>query len=152
MENENTDPSGREQRTSLLLNAPVQCVWEIWTKPDHIQHWWGPDGFTNTIEKMDVVPGGEWLFTMHAPDGTEHPNKTIFREVVRNKRLVHEHFEPNFIAIIDFESQGHKTLLTWYKLYETKELFELVELHYNSSEGFSQTVEKMNVYLTQTGF
>jgi uncharacterized protein YndB with AHSA1/START domain len=100
---------------------------------------------------MDVVPGGEWIFTMRAPDGTEHHNKIIFREVVRNKRLVHEHFEPNFIAIIDFEIQDHKTLLTWYKLYETKELFELVEQHYNSSEGFSQTVKKMNAYLTQAG-
>ena len=149
MQNENTDPSGRDQRTSLLLNAHVEKVWEVWTKPEHIKQWWGPKGFTNTIEKMLVEPGGEWIFTMHGPDGTNFPNKTIFREVVKHKKLVHEHFAPSFIAIIEFENQGDKTLMNWYKLYETKELFELVEKHHKSSEGFKQTVEKLENYLSQ---
>ncbi len=125
MQNENTNPSGREQRTSLLLDASIELVWEVWTKPEHIQHWWGPDGFTNIIEKMQAEPRGEWIFVMHGPDGKSYPNKTIFREVVRHKKIVLEHFDPNFIALIEFERQGDKTLLNWYKLYETKELFPL---------------------------
>ena len=56
MQNENNDTSGREQRTSLLLDAPVELVWEVWTKPEHIKHWWGPNGFTNTIEKCKCKP------------------------------------------------------------------------------------------------
>jgi uncharacterized protein YndB with AHSA1/START domain len=95
MQNENTDTSGREQRTSLLLDAPVELVWEVWTKPEHIKHWLGPDGFTNTIEKMQET-GGEWIFVMHGPDGKNYPNRTIFREVVKHKKLVHEHFDPKF--------------------------------------------------------
>ena len=111
-------------------------------------HWWGPNGFTNTIEKMQVYEGGEWIFIMHGPDGRNYPNKTIFREVVKHKKIVHEHFDPNFIAIIKFESQGDKTLLNWYKLYETKELFEMVEKHHQSHEGFKQTVAKLENYLS----
>ena len=149
MQNENTNPSGMEQRTSLLLDASIELVWEVWTKPEHIQHWWGPDGFTNTIEKMQAEPGGEWIFVMHGPDGKSYPNKTIFREVVRHKKIVHEHFDPNFIAIIEFERQGDKTLLNWYKLYETKELFEMVEQHHKTNEGFKQTVAKLENYLSQ---
>jgi uncharacterized protein YndB with AHSA1/START domain len=149
MQNENTDPSGREQRTSVLLNALVELVWEVWTKPEHIRHWWGPEGFTNTIEEMQVETGGEWIFTMHGPDGKNYPNRTTFREVVRNKKIVHEHFDPNFIAIIEFESQGDKTLLNWYKLYETKELFEMIENHHKTNEGFKQTVQKLKTYLNQ---
>ncbi len=64
MQNENSDTSGREQRTSLLLDAPVELVWEAWTKPKHIKHWWGPNGFTNTITKMEAETSGEWIFTM----------------------------------------------------------------------------------------
>lgn len=60
---------------------------------------------------MQVEPGGEWIFTMHGPDGKIYPDKTIFREVIRHKKLVHEHFEPNFIAIVEFEGQDDKTLL-----------------------------------------
>ncbi|CAN5786390.1 SRPBCC family protein [soil metagenome] len=149
MQNENTDPSGREQSKSLLLDAPVALVWEVWTKSEHIKHWWGPNNFTNTIEKMQVEAGGERVFTMHGPDGKNYPNKTIFREVLKHKKLVHEHSEPNFIAIITFGSQGDKTLLNWYKLYETKELFEMVEIQYKANEGFKQTLEKLNAYLNQ---
>ncbi len=149
MQNENSDTSGREQRTSLLLNAPVELVWEVWTKPEHIKHWRGPNGFTNTITKMEAEADGEWISTMHGPDGKNYPNRTIFREVVRHKKIVHEHFDPNFIAIIEFEKQGDKTLLHWYKLYETKELFEMVEKHHKTNEGFKQTVAKLNTYLNQ---
>jgi uncharacterized protein YndB with AHSA1/START domain len=98
---------------------------------------------------MEVEAGGEWIFIMHGPDGKDYTNKIIFREVVKHKKIVHEHFDPNFIAIIEFESQGDKTLLNWYKLYETKELFEMVEEHYKTKEGFRQTVERLKNYLSQ---
>ena len=149
MLNENNDPSGREQKTFLILDAPIELVWEVWTKPEHIKHWWGPEGFTNTIEKMQAEPGGEWIFVMHGPDGNKYSNKTIFRDVVRHKKIVHEHFDPNFISIIEFEKQGDKTGLNWYKLYETKELFEMVEQNHKSNEGFIQTVAKLGNYLSQ---
>ncbi len=149
MQNETNDPSGREQRTSLLLNAPIELVWEVWTKAEHIMHWWGPDGFSNTIEKMTAETGGDWIFVMHGPDGKNYPNRTVFREVVRHKKIMHEHFDPNFIAIIEFEKQGNKTLLNWYKLYETRELFEMVEQHHKTNDGFRQTVAKLEHYLSQ---
>ncbi len=56
---------------------------------------------------------------------------------------------PYRFAIIEFESQDDKTLLNWYKLYETKELFEMIEKHHKTSEGFKQTAEKLNTYLNQ---
>jgi len=143
------DTSGREQSTSVLLDAPVELVWEVWTKPEHIKHWWGPDGFTNTIDVMQVEPGGQWIFTMLGPDGTNYPNKTIFREVVKHKKLVHEHFNPNFVAIVQFERDGNSTLLNWHKLYESKELFEIVEKQHKAEDGFKQTVQRLENYLLQ---
>ncbi len=149
MKHENGDPAGREQRISILLDAPVALVWEVCTRPEHIIHWWGPEGFTNTIDEMNVVPGGEWVFTMYGPDGNNYPNRILFREVESCRKLVHEHFVPNFMAFLDFERKGDKTLLNWYKLYETRELFELVEIQYKSNIGFAQTVEKLKKYLSQ---
>lgn len=149
MQLDKRNTTDREQKNSIQLDAPLDLVWEVWTNPEHIQHWWGPNGFTNTITKMEVKPEGEWLFVMHGPDGKEYPNKTIFREVVKHKKLVHEHFEPNFMAVIEFEGREDQTLLDWYKLYETKELFELVEIQHKSSEGLHQTVEKLKAYLRE---
>ncbi len=62
---------------------------------------------------------------------------------------MHEHFTPNFIASIEFERQGDRTLLNWYKLYETRKLFEMVEQHHKTNEGFKQTVAKLENYLAQ---
>ena len=98
---------------------------------------------------MQVEAGGEWIFVMHGPDGKSYPNRTVFREVVKHRKIKHEHFDPNFIAIIEFEGQGNKTLLNWYKLYETRDLYDMVEKHHKTNEGFNQTVEKLKTYLDQ---
>ena len=44
---------------------------------------------------------------------------------------------------------GVKTLLSWYKLYGTNELFERVEEQYQTVEGFKQTVERFEKYPAQ---
>ena len=76
---ENT--KNRSLSISRLLQAPVELVWEVWTTPEHIAQWWGPNGFTNTIQTMDVQEGGEWKLTMHGPDGTNFPNRNVYKEV-----------------------------------------------------------------------
>ena len=42
------------------LNAPRELVFAVWTDPKHLPHWWGPNGFTTTIQEMNVTPGGVW--------------------------------------------------------------------------------------------
>src|SRR5689334_8689979 len=61
----------RELIITRQLNAPVELVWKVWTDPDHIKNWWGPNDFTNTISKMDIKAGGEWDLVMHGPDGID---------------------------------------------------------------------------------
>jgi uncharacterized protein YndB with AHSA1/START domain len=53
--------------------------------------WWGPNGFSTTIQKMDVRPGGAWNLVMHGPDGTDDPNYSVFTEVVRSERIAYTH-------------------------------------------------------------
>ena len=53
--------------------------------------WWGPRGFRNTIQEMDVRPGGHWRFVMHGPDGRDYPNHVVYVEVKRPERLVFKH-------------------------------------------------------------
>jgi uncharacterized protein YndB with AHSA1/START domain len=55
-----------------VLDAPRALVFEAFTDPVHIGEWWGPDGFTNTMQEMHVKPGGAWRHIMHGPDGTDY--------------------------------------------------------------------------------
>ena len=145
---ENT--ADREIAFSRLLNAPIELVWEVWTNPDHIKNWWGPNGFTNTITKMEVQPEGEWNLIMHGPDGTDYKNKSIFKEVIKHQKLVYEHIStPKFTSTIRFESIGNRTQLDWVMLFETKEQLIQVVKTFNAAEGLRQNVEKLEAYLNQ---
>ncbi|MBL0744585.1 SRPBCC family protein [Chryseolinea lacunae] len=148
MENVKSDTKDREILLSRTINAPVDLVWEVWTEPEHIVHWWGPDGFTNTIAKMDVKPGGEWDLVMHGPDGTDYKNKSIFKEIVLHKKIVYEHVTaPKFIATIEFEEQGEKTLIRWQMVFETREQFIQVVKTFKADEGLKQNLEKLDAYV-----
>lgn len=139
----------RELRITRILNAPVEKIWEVWTDPEHIARWWGPNGFTNTIHTMDVQPGGEWRLTMHGPDGKRYPNKSEFTEIVPLQKIVFRHFNPNYFATVIFEPNGKETLLEWITVFETVELFETVVKVFKADEGILQNVEKLESYLAQ---
>lgn len=147
MENERSSTHDRELIITRKLNAPIELVWEVWTQPEHIAKWWGPNGFSNTIKTMDLVPGGVWELTMHGPDGKNYPNRSVFKEVIPFERIVYQHFNPNFQTTVEFEAQGEETFLKWHMLFESAEqLITIVKAH-NAAEGLKQNVEKLTAYL-----
>ncbi len=148
MEQNQYNTADREIRISRLLDAPVALVWEAWTNPEHIAQWWGPNGFTNTISEMNVIPGGEWNLVMHGPDSTDYNNRSIFTEVVKHERLVYEHVShPHFIATITFTQNGEKTRIDWHMLFDSAEQFIQVVKTFKADEGLKQNVDKLNSYL-----
>ncbi|WP_018342228.1 SRPBCC family protein [Cytophaga aurantiaca] len=148
-EKNNSDTADRELRISRVLNAPIDLVWEVFTTPEHIKNWWGPNGFTNTISTMDVKPEGLWELVMHGPDGTDYKNKSVYKEIEKPTKIVFEHVSgPLFTATITFEAQGEKTLLNWHMLFETKEQFEQVVKVFKADEGLKQNIVKLESYLT----
>jgi uncharacterized protein YndB with AHSA1/START domain len=142
--------AGRELRFSRLLDAPIEVVWEVWGNPEHLKRWWGPDGFTNTITKMDFKPGGQWDMVMHGPDGTDYEIKIVFKEIVKYKKIVYEQLA-NFdcIATIEFERQKNKTLINWQMLFESEEYLIQAAKIYQVDEGLNQTAERLIRYLLQ---
>jgi uncharacterized protein YndB with AHSA1/START domain len=138
----------RELTITRLFNAPVNLVWDVWTKPEHIKNWWGPAGFYNTIFEMDVKPGGTWDFIMHGPDGTDYKNKSVFKEVIKFEKIVYDHVSsPKFRATVTFEERGNKTFLTWNMLFETPEELTKVVKVFKADEGLKQNVAKLETYL-----
>lgn len=148
MQKEKDSTTDRELLLTRTLNAPIDLVWEVWTDPQHIAQWWGPNGFTNTITKMDVKTGGEWDLVMHGPDGTDYKNKSVFKEVIKYKKLVYEHVSaPKFMATIEFEELGEKTALRWHMLFESREQFIQVVKTFKADEGLKQNVDKLSKYV-----
>ena len=43
------------------FDAPIELIWAMWTDPDHFKEWYGPDGASIPVAKMDVRVGGSRL-------------------------------------------------------------------------------------------
>lgn len=138
----------RSLSISRTFQAPIELVWEVWTTPEHIAQWWGPNGFTNTIQKMDVQEGGEWKLTMHGPDGTNYPNRSIYKEVIPYKKIVFEHFNPHFITTVHFEAIGQTTIMNWSALFDSEEMLQTIIKAHKADKGMRENVEKLERYLS----
>jgi uncharacterized protein YndB with AHSA1/START domain len=134
----------RELVTTRVFDGPREMVFDAWTKQEHVAKWYGPNGFTLTIHSMDVRPGGQWNFIMHAPDGTDFDNRVIYMEVRRPERLVYAHVvEPYFESTITFEDAGGRTKLTLSSLFSSAEELEEAIRMFHADEGAKQTLERL---------
>jgi uncharacterized protein YndB with AHSA1/START domain len=74
------------------FDAPVDLIWQMWTDPEHFKAWYGPEGATIPVAKMDVRVGGARLVCMEVqtPNGPMQMWFTgEYSEVVENERLVY---------------------------------------------------------------
>ncbi|MFO7544381.1 MAG: SRPBCC domain-containing protein [Trueperaceae bacterium] len=149
----------RELVISRLFDAPRDLVFEAYTNVDAKSQWWGPHGFTTTTHAADVRPGGEWRFTMHGPDGTDFPNRIVFREIAAPERLVYDHDDDGeargvevrtrFVAEIDFEERGNQTLLTLRQRWPSAEVLAKKEATFGALAGGQQTLQRLAHHLAR---
>jgi uncharacterized protein YndB with AHSA1/START domain len=125
------------------------------TNPKHVVNWWGPRGFTTTIEEMDFRVGGVWKHVMHGPDGTDYPNKSIFKEIVAPEKIVFLHGGgreggpgANFVATWTFDAIGkNKTKVAMRMVFTSVAARDVVVKEFGAIEGGRQTLERLAEYL-----
>jgi uncharacterized protein YndB with AHSA1/START domain len=137
---------GRELIVTRVFQSPREIVFQTWTDPRHLSHWWGPEGFTITTQTIDVTPGGEWSFVMHGPDGTDYFNRIRYIEIVSPQRLVYSHGdekEESFQVTVTMEEKGNATELTMRAVFPTAEVLEVNVKMYGAVEGAKSTLGRL---------
>ncbi len=149
------------------FNAPRDLMFRVWTEPEHLMHWWGPKGFKMKHAKMDLRPGGMYLYGIGAPDGSDMWGKFIFQEIVEPEKLVfitsfsdekggttRHPLSPDWpleiLSEISFKAQGARTEVTvqWQAINATD-----VEVNtFNSGfasmrQGWGGTMDQLETYL-----
>jgi uncharacterized protein YndB with AHSA1/START domain len=140
-----------EIKLHRVYDAPVKLVWEAWTDVNHVAKWWGPRGFTLTTHSKELKPGGIWHYTMHGPDGTDYPNKTLYHEVEKYAKLVYDHGgyderKPLFKVTVYFKEVGKKTHMDMTMAFETPEICEQMGKFIKQAGGNS-TWDRLAEYL-----
>src|SRR5581483_3401801 len=64
-------PSDREIVLTREFDAPRALLFETLTRAEHLQHWFGPRGYTISQLEQDPRPGGAWRIVHRDPDGND---------------------------------------------------------------------------------
>jgi uncharacterized protein YndB with AHSA1/START domain len=152
---------------SRLYDAPREKVWQAWTEPARLKHWWGPRGFKVHTCKVDLRPGGTFLYGMNAPDGSEMWGKFVYREIKAPEKLVfvvsfsdaqggvtRHPYSPGWpqyiMSTVQFDPHGSKTRvsISWLPHEasdEERRIFE--EGRPSMTQGWGGTLDQLETYL-----
>jgi len=144
--------SDREVVFTRLVDAPPERVWKIWAELEHLQRWWGPAGFSTTTYEFDFAPGGLWRFIMHGPDGTDYPNRIVFREIDPPSRIVYENgwdlpgVPLDFTVVVTFVPDGTRTRFALHMTFRDEAALRAAVEVYGVMHGGTQTLDRLANY------
>lgn len=150
-------PSDLEIVLSRKFDAPRSLVFEVFTKPEHVEKWWGPTCAPVVSCEIDFRVGGNWRLVSRSLDGTEHPFKGTYLEIVRPERVVQTEMydmepfnKPEFEATVTvlFEEQGSTTQVSQTIKHQSK---EGRDAHLNSGmeSGAAEALDQLEDIVTQ---
>jgi uncharacterized protein YndB with AHSA1/START domain len=69
------------------LEASRERVWRAWSDPEEVRRWWGPQGFSSPICRMDFREGGTTLVSMRSEQGFEIHNTWTYDSIQPTSRI-----------------------------------------------------------------
>ena len=132
------------------FDAPVNIVFDAWSKPEIFQRWWIPKSAPLTLLScdMDVRTGGSYRLVFSHP-AAEEPFAFFgsYQEVIPNERIVwtNEESDQGAVTTVTFEAQGDKTLVTFHERYPSTEALE--EAMAGAAEGLPEQFAQLDALL-----
>src|SRR5579863_10329062 len=109
-----SDAAAKSNRRKVTLTrtyeASLEDIWNLWTTKAGFESWWGPEGFTVKVHKIDLRPGGELLYAMTA---TARPQVEFMKRagmpLTTEARLTYTEVNPMerlaYVHVVDFIPQ-----------------------------------------------
>jgi uncharacterized protein YndB with AHSA1/START domain len=140
--------AANELTMTRIFDAPRYLVFKAWTAPEHIMHWFCPNGFTLPVCEMDFRVGGRFRLCMRASNGNEHWVNGAYREIIPVERIVWsgtmEHDGNEILTTVTFDDQEKKTKLTVHQTYSVE-----TDSTRGARQGWTETLERLAVFLAR---
>jgi len=81
-------PSALEILTTREFEAPIELVFDVLTKPEHVRNWFPAFEDKITLCSVDLRVGGKYRMVTVTPDGTECAFRGTYLELERPTRIV----------------------------------------------------------------
>lgn len=75
-----------------VFNASLPEVWKAWTEPALVMRWWGPDGFTSPMAKIDLREGGTSHVCMTNPQFGDQYSLWQYTKIVPQQVIEWVHY------------------------------------------------------------
>jgi uncharacterized protein YndB with AHSA1/START domain len=127
------DVPGKDLVIDRVFDAPRERVFDAFTKPEHLQKWWGPKMVGIPVVEFDARPGGTVFIGERHRDGGILYLAGVVREIERPSRLVFAiHFanekrervsppagsslgaawDGEIVSVVMFTAEGRRTRVT----------------------------------------
>ena len=84
-----TTPTDRQLEIARDFHAPLQLVFDAFTKPELVRQWLlGPPGWTMPVCEIDLRVGGAYRYVWHKDGVNDMGIGGVFREVASPDRIV----------------------------------------------------------------
>src|SRR5260221_8136680 len=81
-------PSDLEIVTTREFDTPIELVFDVLTKPEHVRNWFAPFEDKMTVCSIDLRVGGNYHLVFVTDDGTECSFRGTYLEIERPTRIV----------------------------------------------------------------
>jgi uncharacterized protein YndB with AHSA1/START domain len=142
-------PSALEIVTTREFDAPLELVWDVLTKPEHVRNWFAPFEDRVTECSIDLRVGGRYHIVFVTPDGKECSFRGTYLEIEPPTRTV---------ATWLFEGWPDAEAVETVELHETDGVTKLTTMmafrdeagraHMSTHDGQEDSFNKLEDYLT----
>jgi uncharacterized protein YndB with AHSA1/START domain len=141
-------PNDLEVLLTREFEAPLQLVYDVFTKEEHVRKTIAPYGEEVTECSFDVRVGGEYRYTFVTDDGTDMTFHGVFLEVDPPTHLVETWFYdgwPDVEAVesIDFRESDGGTTVEW----RLKFADQAGRDHMTKFDGIASNMDNIETYL-----
>jgi uncharacterized protein YndB with AHSA1/START domain len=141
-------PSDLEILLTRYFDAPIQLVFDVLTKPEHVRRWFAPFEHTMTVCSIDLRVGGSYHQVFVTEDRTECSFRGTYLEVEPPNRTV---------ATWLFEGWPDAAAVETVELHETSGVTQLTMTlafrdqtsrgHMTTTDGLEDSIGKLENYL-----
>ena len=149
-------PNDLEIVTTRAFDAPLELVFDVLTKPDHVRHWFAAFEDEVTECTIDLRVGGDYRIVSVTPDGRECVFRGTYREVEPPTRTVATWlFEgwPDAWAdeIVELREADGVTTLTTRLVFRDRAGRDHMSRHDGQEDSFNKLEDYLRSLLTRDG-
>lgn len=143
----------RELFIERVFDAPRELVFEVWTRPEHLVNWWGPNEFTLPHCTADFRVGGAFRFCMRSPDGVNYWVSGRYQKIREPESIAFSWVREDEagkiwcrtnVTVTFEEEDGGKTR---FRLHQ--KLFESIEYCEQHRGGWTQCIDRLSDYVRE---